>query len=68
MNLDSFPYKTSCYTVNQNFIMRGLTSDHTIVRSNQIPDPVFLVWEHTASVGFCLVRGHFQMAPQPGCH
>ena len=43
-----------------------VTSDHTIVRSNQIPDPVILVWEHTVCVGLGLIRGHFRMAPQPG--
>ena len=42
------------------------TSDHTIVRSNQIPDPVILVWEHTVCDGLGLIRGHFRMAPQPG--
>ena len=43
-----------------------VASDHTIVRSNQIPDPVNLVWEHTVCVGLGLIRVHFQMAPQPG--
>ena len=43
-----------------------VTSDHTIVRSNEITDPVILVWEHTVCVGFGLIRGHFRMAPQPG--
>ena len=43
-----------------------VTSDHTVVRSNQIPDPVILVWEHTVCVGLGLIRGHFGMAPQPG--
>ena len=43
-----------------------VTSDHTIVRSNQIPDPVILVWEHTVCVGLGLIRGHVRMEPQPG--
>ena len=43
-----------------------VTSDHTIVRSNQIPDLVILVWEHTVCVGLGLIRGHSRMAPQPG--
>ena len=45
-----------------------MTSDHTIVRWNQIPDPVILVWEHTVCVGLGLIRGHFRMAPQPGVY
>ena len=43
-----------------------MTSDHTIVLSNQISDPVTLVLEHTVCVGRGLIRGHFRMAPQPG--
>ena len=43
-----------------------MTSDHTIVRSNQIPDPVNLVWEHTVCVGLGLIRGHFRVGPQSG--
>ena len=43
-----------------------MTSDHTIVRWNQIPDPVIWVWEHTVCVGLGLIRGQFRMAPQPG--
>ena len=45
-----------------------VTSDHTNVRSNQIPDPVILVWEHTMCVGLGLIRGHFRMVPQLGMH
>ena len=43
-----------------------VTSDHTIVRSNQIPDPVILVSEHTVCVGLGLISGHFWLTPQPG--
>ena len=42
-----------------------LTSDHTTVPSNQIPNLVILVWEHTVCVGLGLIRGHFRTAPQP---
>ena len=45
-----------------------VTSDHTIVRSNQIPDPVILVWEHTVCVELGLIRGHFRVSPQPGMY
>ena len=43
-----------------------VTSDHTILHSNQIPDPEILVWEHTMCVVLGLIRGHFRMAPQSG--
>ena len=40
-----------------------VTSDNTILRPNQIPDHVILVWEHTVGVEFWLIRGNFWMAP-----